>query len=52
MLLKLCQADINLQAFYNYYKAVYYMTAYFSKSENSISEAMEQAIQEIKLQNL
>ena len=52
VLLKLWQADINLQAVYNYYKAVYYMTAYFSKSENSTSEAMEQAIQEIKLKNL
>ena len=52
VLLKLWQPDINLQAVYNYYKAVYYMTAYFSKSENSTSEATEQAIQEIKLKNL
>ena len=28
------------------------MTAYFSKSQNSTSEAMKQAVQEIKLQNL
>ena len=28
------------------------MTTYFSKSENSASEAMKQAVQEIKLQNL
>ena len=27
------------------------MTAYFSKSENLTSEAMKQAVQEIKLQN-
>ena len=52
MLLKAWQANIDLQSVYNYYKAVSYMTAYFSKSENSISEAMKQAIKEIKLQNL
>ena len=28
------------------------MTAYFSKSENSTSEAMKQAVQEIELQKL
>ena len=28
------------------------MTTYFSKSENSTSEAMKQAVQEIKLANL
>ena len=52
VLLKAWQANIDLQPVYNYYKAVSYMTAYFSKSENSISEAMKQAIKEIKLQNL
>ena len=46
MLLKAWQANIDLQPVYNYY-----MTAYLSKSENSASEAMKQAIQEIKLQN-
>ena len=52
VLLKAWQANIDLQPVYNYYKAVSYMTTYFSKSENSTSEAMEQAVQEIKLANL
>ena len=46
VLLKAWQANIDLQPVYNYY-----MTAYLSKSENSASEAMKQAIQESKLQN-
>ena len=33
VLLKACQAKIDLQPIYNYYQAVSYMTAYFSKSE-------------------
>ena len=53
MLLKVWQANIDLQPVYKYYKAVvFYMTAYFSKSENSTSGAMKQAAQEIELQNL
>ena len=52
MLLKAWQANIDLQPVYNYYKAVSYLTAYFSKSENSTSEAMKQVVHEIKLQNL
>ena len=39
VLLKAWQANIDLQPVYNYY-----MTAYLSKSENSASEAMKQAI--------
>ena len=49
---KALQANIGLQPVYNHYKAVSYMTAHFSKSENSTLEAMKQAVQEIKLQNL
>ena len=52
VLLTAWQANIDLQPVYNYYKAVSYMTAYFSKSENSTSEAMKQAVQEIELLNL
>ena len=52
--LKFCaiQCNIDLQPVYNYYKAVSYMTAYFSKSENSTSEAMKQTVEKIKRQNL
>ena len=49
VLLKAWQANIDLQPVYNYYKAVSYMT---TKSENSTSEAMKQAVQKIKLANL
>ena len=52
VLLKSWQANIDLQLVYNSYKAVSYMTAHFSKSKNSTSEAMMQVVQEIKLQNL
>ena len=52
MLLKAWKANIDLQPVYNYYKAVSYITAYFSKSENSTSEVMKQVVQEVKLQNL
>ena len=36
------QANIDLQPVFNYYKAVTYMCAYFSKSEDEVSEAMKQ----------
>ena len=36
----------------NYYKPFSYMTAYFSKSENSTSEAVKQVVREIKQQNI
>ena len=52
VLLTAWQGNIDLQPVYNYYKAVSYLTAYFSKLENSTSESMKQAVQEIKLQNL
>ena len=52
VLLKAWKANIDLQPVYNYYKAVSYITAYFSKSENSTSEVMKQVVQEVKLQNL
>ena len=52
VLLKSWQTNIDLKLVYNSYKAVSYMTAYLSKSENSTSEGMMQVVQEIKLQNL
>ena len=37
---------------HNYFKALAYMTAYFSKSESEVSESLKQAAKEIKKQNL
>ena len=36
-------ANIDIQPVFNHYKAVTYMCAYFSKTENETSEAMKQA---------
>ena len=47
VLLKAWQVNIDLQPDYNYYKAVSNTAAYFRKSENSTSEAIKQAVQEI-----
>ena len=52
VLLKAWQANIDLQSIFNYYKAVPYLTAYFSKSENSSSEAIKQAVQKTKSQTV
>ena len=52
MFLKAWQANIDLQPVYNYYKAISYMTPYFSKSENETSEALKQAVNGIRNQNL
>ena len=43
--------NIDLQQVYNYHRTLSYMTVYFSKSQNSTSEAMKQIVQNIK-QNL
>ena len=40
------QANIDIQPVFNHYKAVTYMCAYFSKSEDETSEAMTQAAKE------
>ena len=37
---------------HNYFKALAYMTAYFSKSESEVSESLKQAAKEIKNQNM
>ena len=47
-LLKAWQANMDLQVVHNYYKAVSYMCAYFSKSESESSHAMKLAAQEIR----
>lgn len=43
--------NTDLQQVYNYHRTLSYMTVYFSKSQNSTSEAMKQIVQNIK-QNL
>ena len=48
MLLKAWQKNIDLQSVYNYDKVISYMTAYFSKSESETSEALKQAVNEIR----
>ena len=47
-ILKAWQANMDLQPVFNYYKAVSYMCAYFSKSETETSEALQKASTEIK----
>ena len=51
VILKTWLMNIDLQPVYNYHRTLSYMTVYFSKSENSKSEAMKQIVQNIK-QNL
>ena len=46
------EANIDIQPVFNYYKAVSYMCAYFSKSEDATSEAMQQAAKEACYQNM
>ena len=46
------QANIDIQPVINHYKAVTYMCAYFSKSEDESSEAMQQAAKEASKLNL
>ena len=46
------QANIDIQPVINHYKAVAYMCAYFSKSEDESSEAMNQAAKEASTLNL
>ena len=47
-ILKACQANMDLQIAHNYYKAVSYMCAYFSKPETESSEAMKMAANEAR----
>ena len=44
--LKAWKANIDIQPVFNHYKAVTYLCAYFSKSEDETSEAMKQAAKE------
>ena len=43
---------MDLQSVFNYYKAVSYMSAYFSKSESETSQALLQACSKIRSINL
>ena len=40
------EANMNIQPVFNHYKAVAYMCAYLSKSENECSVAMKQAVRD------
>ena len=40
------QVNIDIQPVFNYYKAVTYMCAYFSKAEDETSEAMRQTVKD------
>ena len=42
------EANIDLQPVFNYYKAIHYMCAYFSKTESLCSDAMKQALDQSK----
>jgi len=42
------EAKIDLQPVFNYYKAIYYMYAYFSKSENTCSHVMKESLRQCK----
>ena len=44
--LRAWEANLDIQPVFNHYKAVSYMCAYFSKSEDESSEAMKQAARE------
>ena len=46
------KANIDIQPVINHYKAVAYMCAYFSKSEDESSEAMKQAAKDVSAMNL
>ena len=46
------KANIDIQPVINHYKAVAYMCAYFSKSEDEASEAMKQVAKEAFKENL
>ena len=46
------EGNLDIQPVRNYYKALTYMTAYFSKSESEVSEALKLAARELINQNL
>ena len=45
------KANIDIQPVFNHYKAVTYMCAYFSKSEDESSQAMKQAVKDAATTN-
>ena len=42
------EGNIDLQPVFNYYKAIHYMCAYFSKTESLCSDVMKQALNQSK----
>ena len=52
ILLKVWEANLDIQPVHNYFKALTYMAAYFSQPESELSEPLKQAAKETKKQNL
>ena len=52
VLLKAWEANLDIQSVHNYYKALTFMTDYFSKSASEVSESLKQVVGEIEKQNL
>ena len=52
VLLKAWEATLDIQPVHNYFKALTYMTTYFSKPESEVLESLKQAAKEIKNKNL
>ena len=52
VLLKAWKANLDIHPVHNYFKALTFMAAYFSKSESEVSESLKQAAKKEKNQNL
>ena len=52
VLQKAWEANLDIQPVHNFFKALTYMTTYFSKSKSEKSESLKQAAKERKNQNL
>ena len=52
VLLTAWEANLDIQPLHNYFKALTYMTVFFSKSKGEVSESLKQVAKEIKNQNL
>ena len=51
VLLKAWEVNIDIKSAHNYYKALTYIIAYFSKSDSEVSESLKQAARKIKKRN-
>ena len=48
VLLTAWEANLNIQSVHNYYKALTFITVYFSKSASEVSESLKQVVGEIE----